>query len=130
MSAPPEPLDPFSGDPDDPARELAALDDAWDTDVVDDPPLTPQEREDVLEDLEDLEVFEALLEPRGIKGLVVTCGDCDEAHYFSWDLLRGNLRHLLDAGTHRVHEPACAPDPGDYVTWEYARGFTDAALDG
>ncbi len=126
MTAAPEPLDPFTG-PDDPVRELAALDEP---DEAADPPLTPQEREDVLEDLADLEVFEALLEPRGVKGMVVHCGECDEAHYFAWDLLRGNLRHLLDAGTHRVHEPAFAPDPADYVTWEYARGFTDAALDG
>ena len=128
MTAVPEPIDPFSGDPEDPVRELAALDD--ESDLAGDPPLTPQEREDVLEDLADLEVFEALLEPRGVRGLVVQCGECDEAHYFAWDLLRGNLRHLLDAGTHRVHEPAFAPDPADYVTWEYARGFTDAALDG
>ena len=125
MTPAPEPVDPFSGDPDDPVRELAALDDD-----AGDPPLTPQEREDVLEDLADLEVFEALLAPRGVKGLVVHCADCDDVHWFGWDLLRGNLRHLLDAGTSRVHEPALAPDPADYVTWDYARGFTDAALDG
>jgi hypothetical protein len=127
MTPPPDPVDPFSGDPDDPARELAALDDETE-DVL--PPLSPQEREDVLEDLEDLEVFEALLLPRGVKGLVVDCEDCREAHYFAWDLLRANLRHLLDQGTTRVHEPAFSPDPSDYVSWEYARGFADAALDG
>lgn len=127
MTPPPDPVDPFSGDPDDPAQELAALDADGDAGL---PPLTPQEREEVLEDLEDLEVFEALLQPRGVKGLVVDCEDCREAHYFAWDLLRGNLRHLLDHGTTRVHEPAFAPDPADYVSWEYARGFTDAALDG
>src|SRR5213076_3470819 len=116
------PLDPFADDPADPA---ASLDD--DDEM---PPLTTQEREDVLEDLEDLEVFEALLEPRGVRGLVVDCEDCREPHYFAWDLLRGNLRHLLDQGTTRVHEPAFSPDPADYVSWEYARGFADAALDG
>ena len=127
MTPPPEPVDPFHGDPDDPAQELAALDADGDANL---PPLTPQEREEVLEDLEDLEVFEALLQPRGVRGLVVDCEDCREAHYFAWDLLRGNLRHLLDYGTTRVHEPAFAPAPADYVCWEYARGFTDAALDG
>jgi hypothetical protein len=126
-SASPGPVDPFSGDPDDPARELAALDDDTDEPVT---PLTPDEREDVLEDLADLEVFEALLDPRGVRGLVVHCEDCDEAHYFGWDLLRGNLRHLLDYGTSRVHEPAYGPDPTLYVTWEYARGFADASLEG
>lgn len=127
MTASPEPVDPFSGDPDDPVRELAALDDE---DDAADEPLDPQEREDVLADLEDLEVFQALLSPRGVRGLVVSCRDCDEAHYFAWDLLRGNLRQLLDAGTQRVHEPAFAPDPTDYVTWDYARGYADAALEG
>ena len=111
------PLDPWSGDPADPARAL-------DDDVVE--PLSPSEREDVLADLEDLEIYQALLEPRGYRGLVVDCEDCGESHYFAWDLLRGNLRHLLDAGQTRVHEPAFDPDPADYVTWEYARGFADA----
>ena len=119
------PLDPFAGDPDDPSHELAALDD--DAPVT---PLAPDQREGVLGDLEDLEVFEALLAPRGVRGLVVDCRDCDEPHYFAWDLLRGNLRHLLDVGTTRVHEPAWSPDPDDYVSWDYARGYADASLEG
>ena len=118
------PLDPFAGDPDDPARELAAQDDA----VVE--PLSPDEREGVLSDLEDLEVFDALLSPRGVKGLATGCASCDDQHFLTWDLLRGSLRQLLDAGTPRVHEPAFAPDPADYVSWDYARGFADAALEG
>ena len=116
-----QPLDPFAGDPADPA---AALDD---DDAVE--PLSPEEREDVLTDLTDLEVYRALLEPRGVRGLVVDCEDCHETHYFGWDLLRGNLRHLLDEGRTRVHEPAFSPDPTDYVSWDYARGFADGALD-
>ena len=116
-----QPIDPFAGDPADPA---AALDD---DEVAE--PLSPEEREDVLTDLSDLEVYRALLEPRGVRGLVVDCDDCHEAHYFGWDLLRSNLRHLLDEGQTRVHEPAFSPDPSDYVTWDYARGFSDGALD-
>ena len=121
VTPPSEPLDPFLGDPDDPARGLDGDEPA----VV---PVSPAEREDVLGDLEDLELFEALLGPRGVRGLVVGCDDCGVAHYLAWDLLRGNLRHLLDAGTSRVHEPAVAPDASAYVTWDYARGFTDASL--
>jgi hypothetical protein len=124
MTPPAEPVDPFAGDPDDPAQELAALDDE-DADLT---PLLPDEREDVLEDLQDLEVFEALLAPRGVRGLIVDCTDCEQPHYFAWDLLRSNLRHLLDRGTTRVHEPAFAPDPAEYVSWDYARGFADASL--
>lgn len=127
MTPPEEPVDPFAGDPDDPVRELEALDDEALADVADEP-LSPDEREDVLDDLEDLEVFEALLSPRGVRGLVVECEDCREPHFFAWELLRGNLRHLLDRGTGRVHEPAFSPDPTDYVSWEYARGFADASL--
>jgi hypothetical protein len=124
MSPSDEPRDPFAGDPHDPARELAALDD--EDDVLE--PLSPQEREELLDDVADLEVFEALLAPRGVRGLVVDCADCQDTHYFAWELLRGNLRHLLDHGTARVHEPAFAPDAERYVSWDYARGFTDATL--
>ena len=116
------PLDPFADDPQDPAG-------GFDDDEPDDlEPLTADERSDIVADLEDLEVFQALLEPRGVRGLVVDCQDCDEPHYFAWDLLRGNLKHLLDAGMPRVHEPAFAPDPADYVSWDYARGFADGVL--
>ena len=114
------PLDPFADDPADPAGSL---------DDDDEPaPLTTDEREEVLADLEDLEVFQTLLESRGVRGLVVDCQDCEEPHYFAWDLLRANLRHLLDEGTSRVHEPAYGPDPADYVSWDYARGFADGVL--
>lgn len=115
------PIDPFRGDPGDPA---ASLDDDEPTE-----PLSPSDREDVLGDLEELEVFQALLEPRAVRGLVVDCEDCEQPHYFSWHLLRGNLRHLLDEGRTRVHEPAFSPDPSEYVSWDYARGFSDAVLD-
>ncbi len=59
----------------------------------------------------------------------IECEDCHEPHYFDWDLLRGNLRYLLDSGKPRVHEPAYDPDPDHYVTWEYARGYADGVHD-
>jgi hypothetical protein len=116
------PLDPFAGDPSDPAAALGE-----DPDDADEP-LSNEEREGLLEDLADLEVFQTLLEPRGVRGLVVDCEDCHESHYFAWELLRGNLRSLLDAGSPHVHEPAYGPDPADYVSWDYARGFADGVL--
>ena len=91
-------------------------------------PLSPQDREDVLVDLEDLEVFQTLLEPRGVRGLVVECDECEAPHYFAWDLLRQNLRQLLDVGRIRPHEPAFDPDPAKYVRWDYAQGFIDGVL--
>jgi Family of unknown function (DUF5319) len=117
-----EPLDPFRDDPADPSTDLDETDEALD-------PLTEDERHDVEEDLADLETFQALLTPAGIRGLVIDCDDCREPHYFDWALLRANLRHLLDSGRPRVHEPAYDPDPDHYVTWEYARGYSDGVHD-
>ncbi len=117
-----EPLDPFRDDPVDPSTDLEESEDSQE-------PLTDDERTDVEEDLSDLEVFEALLAPAGIRGLVIDCEDCHEPHFFDWDLLRSNLRHLLDSGRPRVHEPAFDPDPEHYVTWEYARGYSDGVHD-
>jgi hypothetical protein len=119
---PHEPLDPFAGDPDDPAAELS---------IDGDEPVTlsAEEREELVEDLAELEGFRALLEPRGVLGIVVDCADCGEQHYMDWDLMAGNLRSLLTLGRTRVHEPAFAPDPDRYVPWEYARGFADAVLE-
>lgn len=116
-------VDPFAGDPEDPAARLG------DEPEVDEGPLSADEREEVVSDLGDLEVFRTLLEPNGVRGLVVDCEDCEEPHYFDWALLMGNLRHLLAQGTTRVHEPAFEPDPTAYVSWDYARGYCDGVLD-
>ena len=124
-----EPIDPFAGDPADPTSELADLDDPEDGESIDSDQLGDAEREDVLEDLADLEIYQALLSPVGVRGLVIECEDCHEPHYFDWDLLGSNLRHLLESGRPRVHEPAYDPDPEHYVTWEYARGYADGVHD-
>ena len=117
-----EPLDPFRDDPVDPSTDLEETDEPVE-------PLSDEERSDVEEDLVNLEVYEALLGPSGVRGLVIDCEDCREPHFFDWALLRANLRHLLDSGRPRVHEPAFDPDPDHYVTWEYARGYTDGVHD-
>ena len=115
------PPDPFADDPLDPARALGALDDP--VELLDD-----AERADVLADLTDLALYQLLLEPRGIRGIVVDCGDCDQPHFHEWDLLQASLRQLLQDGRVRPHEPACDPDTSLYVSWEYCRGYADAAL--
>lgn len=116
------PPDPFAGDPQDPARSLDAA-------VVDEPEqLSDRERDEVTADLADLAVYQSLLEHRGVRGIVVDCGDCAEQHYHDWSLLRASLRQLLDEGRMRPHEPAYDPAPTHYVTWEYCRGFADALL--
>ena len=88
-------------------------------------PLGDDEREALEQDLLDVQVLKEILGSKGIKGVVFYCPDCDEDHYLAWDLLAGNLKELLNAGESPVHEPAFNPDPDDYVSWDYARGFLD-----
>lgn len=112
------PPDPFAGDPDDPAKVL---------DESDENPaeLEEEERRELLSDLSELAVYQALLQPRGLRGIVVDCADCEQPHYHEWDLLRASLEQLLADGRMRPHEPAYDPDPVQYVTWEYCRGYAD-----
>lgn len=91
----------------------------------DEAPLGDEEREALRQDLLDVQVLKEVLGSKGIKGAVFFCPDCDEDHYLAWDLLAGNLQELLNAGESPVHEPAFDPDPNDYVSWDYARGFLD-----
>jgi hypothetical protein len=112
------PLDPFLDDPDDPAQLLDDVDPAE--------PLSDEERAEIVADLDELGRFRVLLEPLGMEGVLVECADCGELHYFAWDLMASNLRALLAEGRTHVHEPAYRPDPSAYVTWDYARGYTDA----
>jgi hypothetical protein len=113
------PPDPFAGDPDDPARALDEPDDD------DDLPITGDERAELLNDLSDLAVYQALLQPRGVRGIVVDCGECQEPHYHDWALLAASLEQLLNDGKMRPHEPAFDPAAESYVSWEYCRGYAD-----
>ncbi|MFI6320750.1 DUF5319 domain-containing protein [Nonomuraea sp. NPDC050556] len=115
------PRDPFADDPNDPTSAMGELDDAE--------PLTAAERDEAITDLADVEVFRSLLEPQGVLGLVLDCPECGEQHFFDWELLRGNLRQMIEKGLPQVHEPAFHPDPTDYVSWEYARGYVDGVID-
>jgi hypothetical protein len=91
----------------------------------DDAPLSEDERDALSQDLMDVDMLKDLLGPRGIKGAVFYCPDCDEDHFLTWELLSGNLQELLEQGESPVHEPAFDPDPDEYVSWDYARGFLD-----
>lgn len=88
-------------------------------------PLDEEEREALRQDLVDVQILKEVLGSKGIKGAVFYCPDCDEDHFLGWDLLAGNLTELLKEGESPVHEPAFDPNPDDYVSWDYARGFLD-----
>ncbi len=92
-------------------------------------PLPDDESRLVSQDLDDLEAFERVFADEGIKGVSMWCHDCEDEHFYRWDLLRGSLTTLLETGEIPVHEPAFSPDPDEYVPWEYARGYVDALRD-
>ena|ERR1700712_5495315 len=124
----PDPIDPFSGDPDDPVHELAALDDP-DEDEYDDEDRTPISAEELIEELEEIDMMEQHLASKGIRGLSMHCPDCDVLHYFDWELMRASARHIAEFGEPRVHEPAIDPNEDEYVPYAYARGYLDAVID-
>jgi hypothetical protein len=118
VNLPEGPLDPFLEDAFDPASLLD------EHDAIE--PLTDQELSDVRADIVELDDFRRVLEPNGVHGISVECADCGEMHYFGWDLMAANFGALLGEGRTHVHEPAYDPHPDLYVSWEYARGYTDA----
>ena len=111
--------------------EFDELDDDEDLEFLgdDDGPLDEHETALIEQDLVDLESFEATFRMEGYRGVSVFCQDCIEDHFYPWDMLRENLNVLLQTGDTPVHEPAFAPDPHEYVPWEYARGYVDAMRD-
>ena len=112
----PDPLDPFEPQDDSPPEPIEPIDE--------------EERAALLDDLADLAEFRSALEQRGFLGVVISCPDCEEDHFFGWSLLRENLEHILQHGEPRVHEPAFEPAVDHYVTWDYAKGFVDGLLEG
>ena len=92
-------------------------------------PLTAEERDDVEADIEDLDSMRLVFEPQGAKGVVLACSDCGSNHYYTWELLRENLEHMLATGEPRIHEPAFEPREDEYVLWDYGKGYVDALAD-
>lgn len=116
------PPDPFD---DDFMAEVTADSSVFDDDTEEFEPLSESERELLEQDLVDLAEFESALAPRGIRGIVVDCVDCQELHYFDWSILRERMEQMLGDGSIPTHEPAADPNPDDYVTWDYCLGFLD-----
>ena len=88
--------------------------------------IDPEERESVLEDLEDLSAMRVIFDARGYKGVVISCTECGQEHYYEWEMLKESLEHMLDTGEPRMHEPAYEPHPDEYIAWDYGRGYLDA----
>lgn len=88
-------------------------------------PIDEGERQAIRQDLIDVKTLKVVLGSKRIRGVVVWCPDCEDDHYLGWDLLVGNLEQILSSGRTPVHEPAFEPDPDEYVSWDYARGFLD-----
>jgi hypothetical protein len=90
------------------------------------PEIDPEERESILEELEDLSALREMFELRGFKGVMITCAECGEDHYYGWEMLKESLEYMLETGEPRMHEPAFEPHPDEYISWDYGRGFLDA----
>ena len=111
------PRDPFADDPNDPASFIE--------DDEAPAPLTPEEREAVLRDLAQTREFKLVLEPRGILGITFICEDCDEMHFYDWDIMINNMIAILNSQLPPVHEPSAQPNFQAYVPWDYALGYLD-----
>ena len=112
------PRDPFADDPMDPASFLEN-----DYDPL--PPLSDEERAQVQHDLHLVAKFKKELQPHGVIGVFFTCEDCDQPHYYDWDIMAANMRATLAGEVSPVHEPTINPDPHAYVTWDYCLGYLD-----
>ena len=78
------------------------------------------------DDPNDPASFRAMLEPRGVKGITMLCEDCDEPHFYDWEIIVSNLTSMLEHNSMPVHEPSAQPNPDHYVTWDYCLGYADA----
>ncbi|GAB3296198.1 DUF5319 family protein [Epidermidibacterium keratini] len=115
------PLDPFLDDLNDPSAELER--------EPDPEPLDDEAKRMVLEDLHDLDEFQSLLEPRGVRGICMECAGCEEMHYYEWEIMRSNLLNMLAHHQAHVHEPPFNPKPEEFVSWDYANGYADAVIE-
>ncbi|GAB3942287.1 DUF5319 domain-containing protein [Corynebacterium tapiri] len=111
------PQDPFADDPNDPASFLE------DEEQV--PALDAHERAQVNEDLRIVKECKRYLAPRGMRGIFFLCEDCENTHYYDWDIMESNMRASLKGELPPVHEPSAEPDVHAYVTWDYALGYLD-----
>lgn len=114
------PRDPFADDPNDPASFIT------DDDPYDHPePLSEEERIHVSQDLRLVMEFKKVLGPRGIEGVFFMCEDCEEFHYYDWDIMAANMRATLAGELSPVHEPSAQPKIDAYVPWDYCIGYLD-----
>ena len=111
------PLDPFADDPNDPASFID------DDEVVE--PLSDRERAEVTQDLGYVRDCMRRLRPRGILGIYFQCEDCQELHYYDWEIMEQNMLASLRGELPPVHEPSADPNVDAYVPWDYAMGYLD-----
>lgn len=111
------PRDPFANDPNDPASFLEADEPA--------PPLTDEDRLAIREELKIVREAQAVLLPRGILGIYFLCEDCNDMHYYDWNIMAANMQASLRGELAPVHEPSLEPDAHAYVPWDYALGYLD-----
>lgn len=68
-------------------------------------PLSDEDRLALIHDLALVEKFASVLGPRGIDGIFFLCEDCQENHFYEWDIMAANMRATLAGELAPVHEP-------------------------
>ncbi|MDY3128169.1 MAG: DUF5319 domain-containing protein [Corynebacterium sp.] len=111
------PQDPFADDPNDPASFIE------DDEQVE--PISELERLELMTELAMVQQFAQVLPAHGIDGVFMFCEDCEEPHYYDWDIMISNIEAMINDQLAAVHEPSAEPNPMRYVPWEYAMGFVD-----
>ena len=111
------PLDPFADDPNDPASFIE------EDETVE--PLSAEERVAVIQDLSHVRDAQRMLKPRGILGIYFQCEDCEQMHYYDWEIMEQNMIASLNNELPPVHEPSANPNVDAYVPWDYAMGYLD-----
>ena len=114
------PRDPFANDPNDPA---SFIEDFGDSEPALE--LTPEDRLQLQEDLRLVRECQRVLAPRGMRGIMFLCEDCESVHYYDWEIMAANMVATLHNEIAAVHEPSAHPDVEAYVTWDYALGYLD-----
>lgn len=89
------------------------------------PELSEGARESTEAELDAMERLSALFEAMGYRGIITQCGQCTDDHYYTFEMLKGNLRAMLDGTLIPMHEPAAKPKQENYVAWDYAVGYYD-----
>ena len=117
-----QPIDPFHGDPDDPAAQL-------DDDEVASSRWRPRSARRSSPTSPTSTVSGRCSSRAASAASSSTATTATSRTTSSGTCCAATCGTCSTTGVTRVHEPAFDPDPAEYVSWDYARGFSDGVLE-